>query len=148
MKFRASLLLCCMVFVPAAAMFSHQLPPAVRALPYRLLASLVASLAARGQREPPAAPAADAVPLVAAAPGTTAVDQLEALGAVAIECRTLSDGAGRIASCRLPVDAEGQLQRVFQARGPDAESATRALTAEVAAWRQRTAARPATPRLW
>jgi hypothetical protein len=163
MKFRAFLLLCCMVFVPAAAMFSHQLPPAVRALPHRLLASLAGKLAARGQREPPpvsAGPAANpTVAAVAAPPAVagmaaaglerTALGQLEALGAVAIECRPLPGAAGHIASCRLPVDADGQLQRVFQARGGDAETATRALTADVAAWRQRTAGQPqAQPRLW
>lgn len=153
MKFRVLLLACCMVFVPAAALFSHHLPPAVRAVPQRLFAPL----AARVQPDPPSAPEAPEVtaaagiapPSVAgpAAGGVGAAD-LEALGAVAIECRPLPGGAGQIASCRMPVDDRGQLQRVFQARGVDADAAIRALATEVSAWRQRSAARPAVSRPW
>jgi len=161
MKLRAFLLLSCLVVVPAAAMFSHHVPPAVRGLPRQLLAALVARLSAGRSPEPPrpiaepkvpaAAAAGFAAPFVAAAEagaGTTALEQLAALGAVAIECRPLV-GGGQIASCRLPVDAEGQLHRVFQARGPDAETATRGLATEVTAWRHRVAGLPpAVPGLW
>lgn len=158
MKFRAFLLVGCMVVVPAAAMFSHHVPPAVRAAPSRLLKTLAARLVAAGPRapalpaEPPSraafVPPADA-PVAAVAgdePTATASAQLEALGAVAIECRPLPGGTGHLASCRVPVDAEGQLQRVFQAQAADADAALRGLNAAVAAWLRAVASRPATIR--
>jgi hypothetical protein len=37
----------------------------------------------------------------------------------------------------VPVDASGQLQRVFQATGADPLAATESLAQQVAAWRQR-----------
>ena len=72
--------------------------------------------------------------------------QLETLGAVSFECQPLpgSDGL-QSSSCRVPVDANGQLQRVFQATGPDSISASAALVNQVVAWRQRIAAEPSTP---
>jgi hypothetical protein len=65
---------------------------------------------------------------------------------VAIECRPLPGGTGHLASCRVPVDAEGQLQRVFQAQAADADAALRGLNAAVAAWLRAVASRPATIR--
>jgi hypothetical protein len=156
MKFRAFLLVGCMVVVPAAAMFSHHLPPAFRAAPSRLLKTLAARLVAAGSR-PPAVPAgppsraavlppADAPVAAVAGDEPTATAQLEALGAVAIECRPLPGGTGHLASCRVPVDVEGQLQRVFQAQAADADAALRGLNTAVAAWLRAVASRPATIR--
>jgi hypothetical protein len=52
-------------------------------------------------------------------------------------------GIVHVASCRLPVDATGQLQRFFQATGPTAEESVSRLTEQVAAWKSRIAAQPA-----
>lgn len=144
MKFRALLLVGCMVVVPAAALFSHQLPPAVRMAPARWLATLAAWLATGGSRaaaQPATEPAQVAV--VPPSSGPSADDsanathtRLASLGAVAIECRPLPGNAGHLASCRVPVDPEGQLQRVFQAQGLDADAALRELAGAVSAWRR------------
>lgn len=87
MKFRSCLLMACMLAVPAAAMFSHRVPPAVRKACWRAVSSPLeagcawlkscVSPASTASEPPPAAgePPAAAVPIaaVAAAPaGTTA----------------------------------------------------------------------------
>lgn len=70
--------------------------------------------------------------------------QLASLGAVSFECQPLAGPDGLYSSsCRVPVDATGQLQRVFQASGHDAVSASAALLEQVLAWRQRVARPPA-----
>lgn len=147
MKFRSSLLLACMVTVPSLAMFSHRIPPELRASMRRTVGAVVARLSAAvtaaprqpaAPAPPPAAPVAVAIPASAA----TGRESLERSGAVAIECRPLpGDGGGHLASCRVPVDAAGQLHRVFQAHGPDPDAATGALAAAVSSWtgRPRTA---------
>lgn len=64
--------------------------------------------------------------------------QLKALGSVSFECQPLPGPDGLYSSaCRLPVDAAGQLQRVFQATGHDPTTASSALLDQVLAWRQR-----------
>jgi hypothetical protein len=154
MKFRTFILVACMVVVPLAALVSHRLPAAVRGWPQRLLASLTPRPAAVGGREPPLVvlPPIDVAdtPVAVAAPAAaglerTSLERLVAHGAVAIECRPLPGGVGQVASCRVPVDADGQLQRVFQARGSDAGAALAALDAQVAAWRRIAAADPPPP---
>lgn len=66
--------------------------------------------------------------------------QLKSAGAVAFDCQPLPGSEGLFSSsCRVPVDATGQLQRVFQASGPDPGSASAALLTQVTAWRQRLA---------
>lgn len=89
----------------------------------------------------PSAGAADAVPSPRAdpVPQVRAVDgQLADLGAVAFECRAVAGGAGgHQATCSVPLDASGQLLRVFHATGIDGPAATAALIADVAAWRGR-----------
>ena len=86
----------------------------------------------------------------AAAPLTVPVDaefrdaetRLTALGAVAIECHPMPGGVGHhAASCRVAVDATGQLHRLFQASGSGRGDAMRRLLADVSAWRQRLASR-------
>jgi hypothetical protein len=67
--------------------------------------------------------------------------QLKSAGAVAYDCQPLPGAEGLFSSsCRVPVDATGQLQRVFQASGPDPGTASAALLAQVTAWQQRMAA--------
>jgi len=66
--------------------------------------------------------------------------QLKSAGAVAFDCQPLPGSEGLFSSsCRVPVDATGQLQRVFQASGPDPGTASASLLAQVTAWRQRMA---------
>jgi hypothetical protein len=70
--------------------------------------------------------------------------QLKALGAVLFECQPVPGSEGlQSSSCRVPVDATGQLQRVFQATGHDPGSASAALLEQVLAWQQRAAMPPA-----
>jgi hypothetical protein len=64
--------------------------------------------------------------------------RLKDLGAMAFDCQPLPGTGGLFSSsCRVPVDASGQLQRVFQATGADPLAATESLAQQVAAWRQR-----------
>lgn len=83
------------------------------------------------------------VPVAAAEPEVEACGRLRALGAVAIDCRPLAGHVGHVASCRVPVDGSGQLERVFQATGADAAAAAEALLRDVSAWKA--AAAGATP---
>jgi len=64
--------------------------------------------------------------------------RLRNLGATALDCQPLPGTGGLYSSsCRVPVDASGQLQRVFQATGADPLAASESLAQQVAAWRQR-----------
>jgi len=66
--------------------------------------------------------------------------QLKSAGAVSFDCQPLPGSEGLFSSsCRVPMDATGQLQRVFQASGHDPGTASAALLAQVMAWRQRMA---------
>jgi len=66
--------------------------------------------------------------------------QLKSAGAVSFDCQPLPGSDGLFSSsCRVPVDATGQLQRVFQASGHDPVTASAALLAQVTEWRQRMA---------
>lgn len=180
MKIRTTLLVACMLVVPAAALFSHRIPSGVRSAVRGVVADGIGWLKHRASGETqaaqappgpsgslpaprqteavpspaaPVAPAADAAiaaasePAAAAPPAVTrqpegAVGQLVALGAVAIECRPLQGLEGvHVASCRVGLDASGQLMRVFQASGVTADEATAALAADVLGWKQRMAAR-------
>lgn len=73
---------------------------------------------------------------VGSAAGSNSIDQLRSLGAVAIECRPLQGSGGHVASCRMPVDGAGQLERLFQATGLDADSAVTRLLHDVNQWRR------------
>lgn len=83
----------------------------------------------------PAGVAPRVVPVAAAVPEPEACGRLRALGASAIECRPLAGHDGHVASCRVPVDGSGQLERVFQAKGADAATAAEALLRDVSAWK-------------
>ena len=174
MKVRTSVLVVCMTVVPALAMFSHHVPAglrdaarrhlwepvvawlrpaedAVAALPEPPPPTADQATATSPTSEPPAQVAAAApLPVAAGEPPATvapsAADRLAALGAVAVEVRPLEGVAGmHVASCRVAMDAAGQLHRVFQAPGPDPAAATAALAGQVAAWRERMASRAAAP---
>jgi hypothetical protein len=156
MTIRTSVLVACMVVVPLIAMFSHRIPSGTRAA--------VAAFVRDAVRPRTLPVAADAAPLVTVAPAvvepvaesttestsvvpavaTTVVDslgRLRELGAVAIDCRPLQGHSGHVASCRMPVDGAGQLERVFQATGADASSAADNLLRDVTAWQRASPAR-------
>jgi hypothetical protein len=63
--------------------------------------------------------------------------RLAALGVTGIECQpALAAGGSVLCSCRVAVDASGQLQRLFQATASDAATALETLAEDVTAWRQ------------
>jgi hypothetical protein len=222
MKLRSLVLLGCMLLVPALAMFSHLIPPQVRAevrhrfatatsgwldqaatavtaspepargatasagppsqtsvIPATTVTAGLMPMASGAGSAPPTPPVAAAGPPVGS-PGVTggqvvpasrepappplvaqladrtrqvrdqqardqqAIEmQLKDLGAVSFDCQPLPGPEGlHSSSCRVPVDATGQLQRVFQATGHDPGSASAALLEQVRAWRQRVAVQP------
>lgn len=69
-------------------------------------------------------------------------EELVRLGAVRIDCRPLLGADGvHVASCGVPLDASGQLVRVFHASGTDPAAAIQALFDDVAGWKQRSTGR-------
>lgn len=169
MKLRSVLLVACIVVVPLIAMFSHRIPPAARTAATRWLRDACLGTRPAGQAVARAPAVAPPAPLPNPAPGRTiptAADEprvvpvtaqvppdaaqpaslarLRELGAVAIDCRALPAPGGHIASCRLPVDGAGQLERVFQATGADEAAAAAQLLRDVDAWRR--GSRVAAPR--
>jgi hypothetical protein len=156
MKVRACILVVCMTVVPALAMFSHHLPVGLRQAARCHLWQPVAAWLQPAETAPiggaegePASHPGGAAAAPAAEPaggGAPAADRLAALGVVAIDVRPLEGVAGmHVASCRVAMDAAGQLHRVFQAPGADPDAATTALADQVQAWRDRLAARVAQP---
>lgn len=163
MTVRTCVLAACMIVVPGLALCSHHLPAEVRAAArcdvWQPLASRVqAWFASDAAPSPPAArdelvglstengtaiPAIPHPPSAPIGPEQESADQrLAALGAAAVECRPLESGGGlHVASCRVALDAAGQLHRVFQAAGPSPAAAAAALADQVEAWRDRWAAR-------
>lgn len=163
MRIRSGLLVACIVVVPLIAMFSHRVPPGTRGAIADFLRGLVRPQASVrvASAEPASLPPTVAAPIqrpaspappnvVAGEPRVVPVgaslpppareaDQFGALrdlGAVAIDCRPLQGGGGHVASCRVPVDESGQLERVFQATGSDAATAMGGLLREVRDWKQ------------
>ena len=174
MKVRTCVIFACMTIVPALAMFSHQLPASLReAMRTRLwepVEDWVASLtkpespkSATDSSEPiaidssveaPTEPVQEVLPeagkVVAIEPSvpSSSADALASLGATAIDCRPFDGLAGtHVASCRVAVDAAGQLHRVFQAAGASPDEAFAALVDTVRTWKQRTASVSDSPRL-
>ena len=153
MKFRSILLIALMVIVPALAMFSHQLPSGMSASVTRFLITPMMGWVAswRGATGPErGGRIARLEPLVEPAPATSAPhsiteadrsivrERLREMGATEVECRQLSGAAaGHVASCRVALDANGQLQRLFQATGHDSLAAERRLLEEIVAWHGR-----------
>lgn len=163
MKFRSLLLMTCMLVVPLTAMFSHRLPGGLRQAVRRAVwepatawldGATTPRDTSRTCPDEPLRPVPDGASVLAPVTGSPAaagessreIDALRArlaqVGAVGVECRPLPGSAGdHVAMCRLPVDAAGHLHRVFQATGPDAQTAQRRLVVDVEAWLQRTASR-------
>jgi len=153
MKFRSILLIALMVVVPGLAMFSHHLPAGLSATAFRLLVAPAIGWVASWHEATGSGPTARAAPvesLVAGNPGPTVPqaitgadhvavrDGLRDAGAVGLECRQLPGvGAGHMATGRVALDADGQLQRVFQATGHDPLAAERRLLEEITAWQER-----------
>ena len=169
MKFRTCLLAVCMVIVPTVAMFSHLIPAGTRrsvrdcvmtwwtaparptavtptsaasdpiqTVPGEPASALVATAKPGSPAPPPPPPGPD--PGVQPPPLDVSVRRLSGLGAVSIECVALPAAVGRhLASCQVPLDAEGQLHRVFQMEGSDADTAAHLLLNDVMAWQRRLA---------
>jgi len=153
MTFRTSLLVVCMVAVPAAALFSHRVPSGFRtavrqqvvaglarcrAVVAARFASPVANGAGGDVLQAPSTPPDSAS---AATTGTVA-ERLARLGIAGFACHPLPGAAGEhVATAQLPLDAGGQLVRVFQATGCDGDQAAAALVAEVEDWQRRAADR-------
>ena len=98
---------------------------------------------------PPVASLPAPEPRAAVPPGTVREieGRLAALGGFAVECVPVTaDGSLHRCACRVAADPSGQLQRVFQASGPEPVAAMEQLLEQVQAWKQRIAANPsATP---
>ncbi len=157
MTFRTSLLAVCMVAVPGIALFSHRVPTDVRAGVRGAVTKAVAWCRDAVISPKPAQPVGRAPAPVATAPvGPAANDpaasidpqpvaashqpeaKLASLGATSLECRPLPGlHGGHVASCAVPLDAAGQLHRVFHGTGGDRHAALQALVAEVDGWRTR-----------
>lgn len=153
MKFRSTLLVALMVIVPALAMFSHRLPSGMSAGVGRFLLKPLAGWGAlwqgaagpeRGTRVARLEPLVDPAPVATAPHAITEADRsivrerLRELGATEVECRQLPGAVtGHVASCRVALDADGQLQRLFQATGHDSLAAERRLLEEIVAWHGR-----------
>ncbi len=163
MKVRTSVIVACMTVVPGLALFSHRLPADFRASvrshlwePVETWAMSLANGGAVAPREArvaetpiaehasltspesvtPSAVSPVAIPAAAAPPISRS--SLASLGAVAIDCRPL-DGLAEthVASCRIAVDASGQLHRVFQSAGRTPDEAMASLEEAVRAWQSR-----------
>lgn len=162
MTFRTSLLAVCMIAVPGVALFSHRVPADVRAGVRGAVTKGVAwchdavtSAKPAPTVGPAPAPVATAptgpatpAPVGATSPRPLAAPQqpeakLASLGATSLECRPLpGPQGGHVASCAVPLDAEGQLLRVFHGSGGDRDAALQALAAEVDGWRSRSRSVP------
>lgn len=104
----------------------------------------VGGLMSLPQREPPLRHMAPEPPLAGddAGPSIAAVHQrLAALGAFGVECQPLGNGAaGYASSCRMNVDPNGELHRMFHGTGPDAAAAMQSLVEQVEGWKRQQAA--------
>lgn len=153
MKCRSILLIALMVIVPGLAMFSHHLPTGLSATVGRLVLAPALGWLASWQEAAGSGLAARATPVTSLVAGdatpttpqslaeadpTAVRDGLRNAGVMGLECRPLPGvGTGHLATGRVALDADGQLQRVFQAAGHDPLAAERHLLEEVAAWRER-----------
>jgi hypothetical protein len=153
MKCRSLLLIALMVVVPALAMFSHHLPAGLSTTASRLLLAPVITWVASWGEAAGSGPTpritraesladGDSVPTapqaITDADHAAVRDGLRTAGVVGVECRHLPGAeAGHVATGRVALDADGQLQRVFQASGHDSLAAERRLLEEVTAWQAR-----------
>lgn len=69
--------------------------------------------------------------------------QLATLGASGIDCRPQPGAVpGYASSCRIIIDANGQLHRMFHGQGPDATAAMQSLVNQIQAWQIQQAGGP------
>lgn len=116
-------------------------PPAVNAVATQLLPAVTIAAAAT----PASAATGRDLPRSQAEWATLATlrKQLTDLGATGIDCRPQSGAApGYTSSCRLGIDAAGQLHRMFHGQGPDAPAAMHSLVEQIHAWRVQQAGNP------
>ncbi len=67
-------------------------------------------------------------------------ERLAAIGAIGLKLKPPQEPSGvHVAACRVPADASGQLQRLFQATGPTPEISLERLASQIEAWRLRMA---------
>jgi len=110
----------------------------------------IAAAAAPVASDPPPAPAVPPPAMLPAVsvqstllpkPSRAALEErLAAIGAVGLKLKPPQEPSGvHVASCRMPADASGQLQRLFQATGPTPEMSLERLASQIEAWRLRVA---------
>lgn len=69
--------------------------------------------------------------------------QLADFGATGIDCRPQPGAAsGYTSTCRVGIDAAGQLHRMFHGQGPDAPAAMQSLVDQIEAWQAQQAGTP------
>lgn len=69
--------------------------------------------------------------------------QLTDLGATSIDCRPQPGAVpGYTSTCRIGIDAAGQLHRMFHGQGPDAPAAMQSLIDQIQAWQAQQAGTP------
>ena len=129
---------------PAAAMattaMSPAAPPPAAVLPTAVLPTAVSP------PPPAAAPPVTLAPVTLQStllpqPSRGALEErLAAVGAVGLKLKPPEGQMGvHVASCRVPADASGQLQRLFQASGPTPETSLERLAVQIETWRSRVA---------
>lgn len=134
--------------IPAAAVpATSAAAPAAAAIEPIFAAAAPASVPPSAPPPPPPPPAGGDAPTARAdgprADRATLEATLRACGASGVEWEPGAEGDGLLRClCRMPAEPTGQLERVFQASGPDAITALEALVGQVTAWsaRQGTAA--------
>lgn len=128
---------------------SEAVAPVVRQ-PEEAATDRIAAAAAPAANDPPPAPPVappTMLPEVAVQstllqePSRAALEErLAAIGATGLKLKPPPEPSGvHVASCRVPADASGQLQRLFQATGPTPEMSLERLASQIEAWRLRMA---------
>lgn len=116
-------------------------PPAINAvatqlLPVATIAEAATPASASAGRDPPRSQAEWAAL-------ASLRKQLADFGATSIDCRPQPGAAaGYSSSCRLGIDAAGQLYRMFHGQGADAPAAMQSLVEQIRAWRVQQAGSP------
>ncbi len=122
-------------------------PPAVTATPAieAVFTEAVPAVTISQREVPVSQAAADDAPRSQAEWATLANlrKQLATLGATGIDCRPQPGAVpGYTSTCRLGIDADGQLHRMFHGTGPDAPAAMQSLVNQIQAWQIQQAGGP------
>lgn len=138
---------------PLVAISAAAVEPAKAQRPAAAPAQAVGAVAAQ---PPPPATSADAAAPTSLAPRhnlprsqaewaalATLRKQLANLGATGIDCRPQPGAVpGYTSTCRVGIDAAGQLHRMFHGQGPDAPAAMQSLVDQIQAWQAHQAGAP------